>query len=147
MNEKIQFGSDYLYMATTMQEIANVINPNAFAMARVLLVIEWGFSTKENNEANRQYWKNVNTNTPDDFVKATKRLIEYVKEIPEAKTNFLIDVMAIANEENPKELKMNFIYMLRNELGFTTSELTKFMERSTDIYNIFNFLHNNQSWA
>jgi hypothetical protein len=140
MNDKIQFGIDYLHMATMMQLIGNKENPNAFAIARVLLTVEWGFTSTENDEVTGQYLKNAKTNSPEDFVKAAQRLIEYVKEESDAKAKLITDAIALAEEEHPSELKMGFIYMLRDELGFSSTELKEFMDRGADIWTIFTYI-------
>jgi tellurite resistance protein len=138
MNGKVSFGIDFLHAMLETNERSKESNSNVLALARVLLILEWGLNTQEQDEANQLFWKRINDKSLDDFSDVATRLIEHVKNIPEAKSKLLADLILVTGldgdlSENEKE----FIQMFGNMLDLRPSEIGKLAERADDISNAF----------
>lgn len=147
MNGKVGFGVDFLHAMLETNTRSKESNGNALPIARVLLVIEWGLSAQEQDEANEVFWKKVKDKTLDDFSDAATRLIEHVKNIPEAKSKLLADLILITNLDGDlSEDEKEFVQIFGNMLDFRPSEIVKLADRADDMLNALYWFTNNVSF-
>lgn len=148
MNGKINFGVDFLNAILETNERSKEGSGNALSLARVLLILEWGLSTEEQDEANQLFWKKVNEKSLDDFPDVATRLVEHCKNSPEAKSKLLTDLILITSLDGDlSEDEKGFIQAFGNMLDFRPSEVGKLAERSDDILNAFAWFANNNNFV
>lgn len=140
MNGKIGFGVDFIHAMLEINGRSNEVSGNALPIARVLLVIEWGLSVEEQDEANKLFWKKDKEKTLDDFSDVATRLVEHVKNAPEAKSKFLADLILITGlDEDLSEDEKNFVQVFGNMLDFRPSEIAKLVDRADHVLNALNW--------
>jgi len=146
INGKISFGVDYFGTMLEVNERSRVVKADALALARVLLVLEWGLTAQEQDEAHNIFWEKVNNLSLDEFHVVANRLIEHVKDMPEAKTKLLTDLMVVARLDGDlSDGERKLIDVFAQYLDFRSSEVQKLFERAADIVNAFAWFaeHNN----
>lgn len=147
MNGKINFGVDYLHTILETNLRSSKESENAFSLARVLLILEWGLNLNEQDEANSLFWQRIENETLDDFPTAIARLIEHVKDIPDAKSKLLADVILITClDGDVSDAERGFVQALGEEFDFRPSEIGELAERADDLYSAFAWFANNNSF-
>jgi uncharacterized tellurite resistance protein B-like protein len=147
MNGKIGFGVDFLHAMLETNERSKAGSNNALSIARMLLILEWGLSTKEQDEANQLLWKKVNDKSLEDIANVAARLVEHVKNVPEAKSKLLADLILITSlDDDLSEDEKGFVQAFANMLDLRPSEIAKMAERADDLLNALAWFANNNSF-
>jgi hypothetical protein len=148
MNGKINFGVDFLHAILETNKRSKESSRNALSLARVLLILEWGLTTDEQDEANQLLWKKDEEKSLDDFLDVATRLVEHCKNSPDAKTKLLTDLILVTSLDGDlSEDEREFIQAFGNMLDFRPSEIAKIAERSDDILNAFSWFANNNDFV
>lgn len=147
MDGKISFGVDFLHTMLETDKRSDVGSPKAHPIAMIMLIMEWGLSLDEVNEANKLFWKKNDDKTLDDFPQAVNRLILYTKDVPDAKSKLVTDMIAISYlDGNVSEDEKKLILALGEMYDFRPSEMAKFSNRAFDILNVLTWVANNDAF-
>lgn len=136
MSGRISFGVDYLHMLMETNYRSTKQSEGTAALARMLLVLEWGLSVDEQDQANQEFWTQFNTESLEHFSVAVDRLTAHVKDIPDAKAKLLTDVIMITKLDlDYSDEEDRLIRALGNIFDFRPSEIEKLFDRAADVLN------------
>ena len=137
MNAKIRFGIDFFYIMAGMEYAQDPKVNKSKVIVPVLLVLEWGFSTQEQNETTNLFWKMKKDGRLDDYEDVLARLLSHVKDYPDQKARLLSHLMLMANVDGKvTEEEIEFTKGLANVLDVDKVEFGELANRADDIFNI-----------
>lgn len=135
MDAKTNFGVDYLnMMALANTTSGGDFNWNAYRLSRLMLCWEWGFTSKEQDEANSKFNDMIEKNLLEDFAPVAGRIVTHLQNNEEAKRRFITDMMMInLMDGNVSEEEKNFTLSFAEDLDFRKSEILQMAERANDL--------------
>lgn len=147
MDAKIRFGIDYLnIMANANTRSGGDFNWRAYRLSRLLLCWEWGFTSDEEDEANKVFFDMVNKNSLEDLTVTAKRVIEHIKSNEEAKSKLIVDMMMVNMMDgnvSDEEAKLTLAFV--DELDFRKSEVSKMEQKAHNLLMVLDWYVDNHN--
>lgn len=145
MDAKIRFGVDYLnIMANANMKAGDTFDWKAYNLSRMMLCWEWGFTSKEEDEANRIFFEMIDKKTVEELGDVANRVVEHVKNNEEAKTRLIVDMMMVnLMDGNVTSEEADLTISFANDLDFRKSEISKMEQKANDLLMVLKWFIDN----
>lgn len=138
MNGKLGFGIDFLQLLTEINTRSETISYDAATFARLMLVVEWGFSLEDQDSSSEQFWKLFEADALDEISTTVNRIANHFSEAPEEKCKLIADMFVIAIlDQDISEKEDELIQYLGQRLHVSEPEIEKLATRANDILEAF----------
>jgi hypothetical protein len=145
MDAKVSFGLDFLnIMANAGLRSGKDENRNAYNLARLFLMTDWGLSVQEGDEANQLFWQAVNKNSLEDLKIVAERFIPHLKKDAAASTKFITEMMTINFLDGQiTDDEKEFTLLFANDLDFRRSEIEAMATKAYDFAQAYDWFGDN----
>ncbi len=128
--EKVEFGFRYLFVMRELQLKSGkqTLDAVSDAAARMLL-IHWGLSPGEIDEANKLFWERFNSNKLGELQDAFNKLKEGVAKDKEKVRKLIVDVATVAAMDmNLSNEEAGFLGTIQNSFDLRQSEVSDLVD-------------------